>query len=69
MFLFPRPNNFYVCLKHSDWNRCTDRSPFGYMDHSKYFPRNQLASPCQSTLSMNEKDVINCCSIVSDSLK
>ena len=55
--------------KKLDCHRWTDR-PFCFsVDHSNKVPRNQYEPPSQSTLSMDDKDIMNRSSTASYSLK
>ena len=68
MLLFPRKKHSGVCSENSDWRRWTESSPWVSVDHSKLMPINQSEFPYQSSWSVNDKDVLNCSSNVSDSL-
>ena len=69
LFLFLVPKRSEAFSENGYWNICKDRSPCGSVYQSNGMLRNQSESLCQSTLSIDDKDAMNCSFGVMDLLK
>ena len=66
---FPRKNILTFCSAKYHQHRCTDKSPYGLVEHLDGVTNNQSVTPCQSTWSLLQMVSQNCCSMSSDYLK